>query len=123
VTVYLAHGLHFTNSMQSPLEITFRGMPNSPAAEAAIHRWVARLEHVYSRIQRCAVVFEQPHRNQRHGNEFHVRIDLSVPDRDIAVSRDSEDAYLAISEAFRAARRQLQDFSQIQRRDVKPHAS
>jgi ribosome-associated translation inhibitor RaiA len=109
--------------MESSPEVTFRGMPNSPTAEAAIHRWVARMEHVYRRIQRCTVVVDRPHRNQRHGNEFHVRVELAVPDGDIAVSRDSADVYFAISDAFRVARRQLQDFAQIQRRDVKLHAS
>ena len=115
--------------MESSLEITFRGMPNSPSAEAAIRRWVARLEHVYHRIQRCSVVIEQPHRNQRQGNQFHIRVDIAVPDHVIEVSRDAghdpkhEDIYIAIADAFRAARRQLQDYSQIQRREVKLHAS
>jgi ribosome-associated translation inhibitor RaiA len=115
--------------MQVPLEITFRGMPNSPSAEAAIRRWVARLEHIYERIQHCSVVIEQPHRNQRQGNQFHIRIDLSIPNHDIAVARDSgndrahEDIYIAIADAFRAARRRLQNVSQIQRGEVKLHAS
>lgn len=109
--------------MESSPEITFRGMPNSPAAELAIDRWVTRMEHVYRRIQRCTVVVDRPHRNQRHGNEFHVRVELAVPDGDIAVACDSQDIYLAIADAFRVARRRLQDFAQIQRREVKLHAS
>ena len=93
-----------------------------------MHRWVARLEHAFERIERCAVVIEVPHRHQRQGNVFHVRVEVTVPDRTIAVSRDPgldhahEDVYVAIANAFRAARRQLQDHARIQRGDVKIHA-
>ena len=112
--------------MQSPLEITFRGMSPSSSVEGAIQRWVGRLEHDYDRLQRCSVVVEMPHQQHRHGNQFHVHIDLSVPGREIAVSRDPanaahEDVYVALSDAFRAARRQLQDHARIRRGDVKNH--
>lgn len=115
--------------MQTLLEITFRGMSSSPSVEAAIRHWVARLEHTYHRIQRCAVIVEMPHQHHRQGNQFHVRIDLTVPGREIAVSRDPErnpgheDVYDALSDAFRAARRQLQDHARIRRGDIKHHAA
>jgi ribosome-associated translation inhibitor RaiA len=97
--------------------------------EASIKSWVARLEHSYDRIQRCSVHVEVPHQHQRHGNLFHVRIALTVPGREIAVSREPEldpgheDVYIAIADAFRAARRQLQDHARIRRGDIKSHVA
>lgn len=103
-------------------------MSPSPAVEAAIERWVERLDHKFARIQRCSVVIEVPHRSQRQGQTFHVRIDLAVPDRTLTVNRDPgldpahEDVYVAIADAFRAVRRQLLDHAAIQRGEVKLHA-
>jgi ribosome-associated translation inhibitor RaiA len=114
--------------MQAPLEITFRDMAASPAAEAFVERWAGRLERTYDRIEHCAVTIEVPHRSQRQGQKFHVRIELRVPDNFIVVSRDRsvdpahEDVRVAISDAFVAARRRLQDHARIQRGDVKHHA-
>lgn len=110
--------------MQRPLDITFRDMTPSAAVEAAIERWAARLEHRYGRIQGCTVVVEQPHHHHRQGNRFHVHVELTVPGREIASrGAEHENAYVAIAEAFRAARRQLQDHARIQRGDVKRHVA
>ena len=103
-------------------------MDSSPAVESAIERWVNRLAVAFTRIERCDVVIDLPHRHGRQGNIFHVRIELSVPHRVIIASegldRDHahEDVYMAIGDAFRAVRRQLQDNARIQRGDVKLHA-
>jgi ribosome-associated translation inhibitor RaiA len=99
-------------------------MTPSAAVEAAIERWATRLQHHYGRIQGCAVIVEQPHHHHRKGNRFRVQVDLTVPGREIA-SRDAEheNAYVAIAEAFRAARRQLQDHARIQRGEVKRHVA
>ena len=114
--------------MQVPVDITFRGMAPSPSVEVAIHRWVSRLERTFDRILYCDVVVEIPHRHQRTGSAFHIRIDVAVPDRMITVSRDPGrdeahgDAYIAIADAFRAARRQLQNHAHIVRGEIKLHA-
>jgi ribosome-associated translation inhibitor RaiA len=111
-----------------PVDIRFRGMTPSPAVEAAVHRWVERLARAFDRIIHCEVVIEEPHRSQRHGQGFHVRVEVAVPDCTIAVSRDPgldpahENVYVALNDAFRAARRQLQDHARIRRGDVKLHA-
>jgi ribosomal subunit interface protein len=110
--------------MQGPVSTTFRDMTTSAAVEQVIQRWVARLEHLYGRIQRCAVVVEQPHHHHQQGNRFHIHVDLTVPGREI-VSRgaEHENVYVAIAEAFRAIRRQLQDHARIRRGDVKRHVA
>lgn len=113
--------------MSPEVEITFRGFDASASVEGTIQRWVARLERSYERILRCAVVVEIPHRRHRHGQTFHIRIELGVPSRVIVVSRDPrdpshEDVYVAVADAFRAARRQLQEHARIQRGGVPVHA-
>jgi ribosome-associated translation inhibitor RaiA len=110
--------------MQRPLDITFRSMTPSAAVEAAIDRWATRLEHMYARISGCAVIVEQPHHHHHQGNRFRVHVDLTVPGREIAVrGAEHENAYVAIAEAFRAARRQLRDHARIQRGEVKRHVA
>ena len=111
-----------------PLDLTFRDMTPSESVTAAVHRWVDRLGRIDDRIQHCTVVVERPHQSHRHGQQFHVRIELAVPDHTIAVARDPqrdgahEDVYVAIADAFRAARRQLRDQKRIQRGEIKLHA-
>ena len=110
--------------MQTPLDLTFRDMTPNPAVEDAIHRWTARLEHLFGRIQRCAVVVEQPHHHHRRGNRFHVHVDLLVPGHEIAVrGAEHESVYVAVADAFRATRRQLHEHARIRRGDVKHHAA
>ena len=114
--------------MYAPVDITFRDMTPSPCVEDAVNRWAARLEHTYDQIERCSVVIEVPHHHHRKGNTFRVRVEVTLPNRKIEVSRDPginhahEDVYVAISTAFRAARRQLLDHARITRGGVKLHA-
>lgn len=114
--------------MAIPLELTFRDMTSSESVTDTIHRWLSRLEKVHQRIERATVVVERPHHSQRHGQGFHVRIELAMPDHVVNVAHDPgneaahTNVYTAIGDAFRAAKRQLQDHARIQRGDVKTHA-
>jgi ribosome-associated translation inhibitor RaiA len=102
--------------MQVPLHITFHGVDQSPALETRIREHTAKLEQFFDRITRCEVAVELPHQHHRHGKQWHIRITLSVPGQDIVVSRDPgveeahEDPYIAVRDAFLAARRQLEDY-------------
>jgi ribosome-associated translation inhibitor RaiA/cold shock CspA family protein len=104
-----------TSVMQIPVEITFKELDRSDAMEARIRDWVAKLERVYDRIVRCDVMVETPHRHHRNGRQFHVRVRLTVPGGEIVASHDPgpdethEDFYVALRDAFLAARRQLED--------------
>lgn len=109
--------------MQLPLDITFRGMSSSPAVERAVNRWAERMVHAFDRIQDCHVWIELPHRHRQRGAQFAVKVALSVPGREIVASDEGPDVYLAVAEAFLAARRQLQDHARIRRGDVKAHAA
>ena len=110
------------------IDIQFRGMPHSVAAEMSARRWIERLRRVSDDILRCSVVVEIPHHHQQRDPLFHVRIELLVPDQTLAVTRDPGDAanhddvYVAISDAFRAARRRLQQYVALRRREIKRHS-
>ncbi|HEX7842279.1 MAG TPA: HPF/RaiA family ribosome-associated protein [Kofleriaceae bacterium] len=114
--------------MPFPLMIRFRDMEPSPATEEFIRRWASKLETVYDRIERCEVVIERPHQHHHQGQRYRVRVTLAVPGPDVEVSRDHaldgahEDLHVAIRDAFRAARRQLEDHARRMRADVKTHA-
>lgn len=97
-----------------PVDVRFRDMEASPALEQFVHRWAAKLGRLHDRIASCEVVIERPHQSHRHGQRVHVRVALAVPGSDIVVSHGQEidgaheDAYVAVRDAFRAARRQLE---------------
>lgn len=113
--------------MQLPVQITFRDLDHSDAIEAAIREKVAKLDQLHQRIMSCRVVVEAAHKNRHKGNLYHVRIDMTVPEGELVVSRTNgmnhahEDVYVAIRDAFDAARRQLQDHARRQRGEVKAH--
>jgi ribosomal subunit interface protein len=109
--------------MQIPLQITFRDIEPSAAIEERIRQQVAKLEQFHSRISACRVVVEAHHRRHRKGKLYQVRIDLTVPGAEVVVSRDAEldhaheDVYVAIRDAFVAARRQIDDLAPERRRE------
>lgn len=113
--------------MQIPLQITFRDMEPSPAVEARIREKMESLARFHDRITRCHVTVEMPHQHHHKGKLYHVRIHVTVPSGELAVSRDAhdkhahEDVYVAIRDAFRAVRRQLEDLSRRRRGEIKNH--
>jgi ribosomal subunit interface protein len=105
--------------MQLPLQITARDVSLSEAAQADIRAKAENLETYYNGIIGCRVVVEGPVRHHRKG-PFTVRIDLSVPGAELVVDRQAdEDLYVAIRDAFDAARRRLEDYARRQRGEVK----
>ena len=113
--------------MQLPLQITFRHMESSDAVTARIRERAGELERFFDRIISCRVVVECRHPRRQQGNLFRVRIDLKVPGREITVGRDPaahkahEDIYVAIRDAFDAARRVLEDHVRERRGEMKTH--
>jgi len=98
--------------MKTPLQITFRDMPHSDALDAHIRDKAPKLEQVFADIVSCRVVVEQPARHQQQGKPFNVRIDLGVPGSEIVVDRQqNEDVYVALRDAFDAAKRQLENYA------------
>jgi ribosomal subunit interface protein len=117
----LPRGCCHTLKMQEP-QITYRGMPSSPAMDARILEHVAKLEELHPKITSCKVVINEADKHKSKGNQFEVRVDLHMPGRDIvATNQRHEDAYVAINEAFDVLIRQLEDKLEIQRGEVKVH--
>jgi len=113
--------------MKIPLQITFRGIPHSDAVEARIREKAAKLEKFSSDIMSCRVAVEAEHHHHHQGNLYHIRIDITTPHKEMAVSKEHydkqahEEIYVAIRDAFNAAGRQLEDYARIKRGDVKTH--
>jgi ribosomal subunit interface protein len=107
-----------------PVQIVIRDMPNSHALEDHIRKKAEKLNHYYDRIGSCRIVIDVPQKHKRHGRLFCVRIDLTVPGRELVVNRKlDEDVYVAIRDAFHALLRQLESYSCKRRGDVKTHES
>jgi ribosomal subunit interface protein len=101
--------------MQVPLQITYRGMKHSQALDARIREKAAKLETFYPRITSCRVALEERYRKQQQGNEFRIRLEIRVPQSEIAINKDHhEDVYVALRDAFDAAKRKLEDLASIQ---------
>jgi ribosomal subunit interface protein len=108
--------------MKIPLQLTFRNMPPSEAIEAKIHEKAAKLDKSFSRIMSCRVVVEETQRRQHQGKLFSVHIDITVPGKEMAVTREeNEDPYVAVRNAFNTAARRLEEHAREKRGEVKTH--
>jgi cold shock CspA family protein/ribosome-associated translation inhibitor RaiA len=131
--------------MQIPPRITFRRMRATDALEADIRKRLDKLETYCPSIMGARVLVEPIERHHRGGNHYPIRIDLTVPGEDIAITHEAslrpaaralaaartrkadepDPAHkllgVAIREAFAVARRRLQDYVRRRRRDVKQH--
>ena len=111
--------------MQVPLEIRFHNIDRSAAVDAAMRERAAKLEQFGDRIVSCSVTVDGPHKHHRQGNLYTVRVDVRFPGGEIVASREPsahhshEDVSVALRDAFKAVRRQLQDRMRVQRGDVK----
>jgi len=113
--------------MRLPLQITFRHTDPSAALETRIRELASRLDRFSGQIMRCHVIVEPPAHHQHQGFLYDFRVDITLPDKEIAIRRahpadhSHEDPYVALRDAFRAARRRLEDYERKRRRDVKTH--
>ena len=116
--------------MQTPVEIDFQGMSGTPEVHASIEKHVAELEQRYGRVTACRVVLEGPGGHHRTGGLYEVNIRLDLPNgRELNVGRTAQaderqaDLSFAINDAFKHARRRLQDHVRRVRGQVKQHES
>lgn len=99
-----------------PCEITFGGTAASEAPRVEVRAWLQKLGTLTAAMTGGRVVIEaiEERRKQRL---FQVRMELSMPDGIVIVGPDHpsnsphEDVYVAIRNAFRAARRLLESRS------------
>jgi ribosome-associated translation inhibitor RaiA/cold shock CspA family protein len=111
-------------------EITFHNLDTSQAVKEEILDQVAKLERIYDRITTCRVSVEALHNQHRTGNVYEVHVEMLVPGATLAVSREphkakeryaSPDIHTSIRDAFRSAERQLKEYKEQLRGDVKIH--
>jgi len=115
--------------MQTALQITFRHLPPSPALETQVRSSIDELETFFDGIVSCRVSIDAPHHHQHQGGLYRIGIDIGVPGDRIVVGRSPdehsahEDAHVALRDAFRAARRQLEDYVRRLRGDYATFAN
>jgi cold shock CspA family protein len=109
--------------MQIPAQITEHGGRLSAEDRQLIERHAAKLEKYYDRISACRVVVTVPaHLAHGEPGAYQLRIDLTVPQGELAITRQAKPSLTeAVQDAFGAAARRLQDYAREQRLDVKRH--
>lgn len=112
--------------MQTPVEIDFQGMDARSDIRTAIEKHVAALEQHFDRLTACRVVLKAPGAHHRTGGLYEVNIRLALPNgREVNIDRTAQqderhaDVNFAINDAFKRARRQLQDQVRVMQGNVK----
>jgi ribosome-associated translation inhibitor RaiA len=114
--------------LQTQPQIEFQGMTATPAIEAVVGQHMAQLEERWGRVTACRIVVKAPGAHHRTGGLYEVHIHLSLPDgHEVNVTRMStaderhSDPAFAVDDAFKHARRQLQDQVRRAQGQVKRH--
>ncbi len=113
--------------MNMPLEITFHGIPASPALRKAITERVSRLEHLAPDTISCHVTVECENRRHHKGNIYRVHAHLVLPGAELDAGRSHpaatahEDPYVAVRDTFDALLRRLEEHMQRRRGEIKYH--
>jgi ribosome-associated translation inhibitor RaiA len=102
--------------METQPEIQFQGLTATPAIRETIDRHLAQLEQRYGLITACRVAVKAPSQHHRKSGLYEVHVRLELPEgREVNVERTPPaderhaDLTFAIDDAFKHARRQLQD--------------
>jgi cold shock CspA family protein len=120
--------------MQTPVEIDFQGLHASERLRTCVTRNISTLEQRFGRITACRVTIRGPSERHRKGGAFEVSIRLSLPQgREVDIGRtegrvkEAEtdnrllDPTVAVNDAFKRARRRLQDQARRMQGHVKSH--
>jgi cold shock CspA family protein/ribosome-associated translation inhibitor RaiA len=114
--------------METPVEIDVQGMEAPDGLRAEVLRHVAQLEKRFGRITACRVSLKAPSEHHRSGGLFEINIRLALPDgKEVDVSRTPpaderrSDLAFALNDAFKRARRRLQDEVRILQGHLKVH--
>lgn len=114
--------------MQIPLIISYRDVSKTERIESLIHNRCDKLEKMCNYITSCRVAIEKPHKMQRGGKPYRVRLDITIPPgHEIAVEQKASggDKYMSLEHeirtAFAEAERQVKQLKEKQRNDRKTH--
>ncbi len=113
--------------MRLPLQVSFRNMDPSPVIEETVRDRAVRLDRFCDHVTSCRVGIDVPHRHHQSGNQYAVRLDITVPGCEFTVNRvgadhvEARDLTAAVRQAFATAGRLLEDYVRRRRRQVKRH--
>ena len=114
--------------MQTPAQIEFDGVQASSELQTAIDQHIAELERHFGRITAGRIVVRGPDHRHQTGGQYHVNVRLALPDgREVNIERTPtkderySDLTFAVDNAFKRARRQLQDQARVMRGQTKQH--
>ncbi len=114
--------------MEVPAQIEFQGIDPPQPVRDAIDAHIAELEQRFGRITTCRVVLKAPAQRHHTGGQYEVTIRLGLPDgREVAIGRTptADERYadldFAVNNAFKRARRRLQDQARRIQGQVKSH--
>jgi len=114
--------------METPVEIAFQGMDVNPHAQSTIEKHVAQFENRFGRVTAGRIVVKAPGGHHRTGGLYEINIRLALPEgREVNVghTRQNDERYsdldFALNDAFKRARRQLQDQVRRLQGQVKLH--
>ena len=116
--------------METPPQVDFQGMEPIPVSKARVLERIAHIEQRYGRITAFRVVVKAPGAHHRTSGHYEVNVRMALPDgREIAVTRTATaderflDLDFAIDDAFKRARRRLQDQVRRMRGQIKAHVA
>ncbi|MGO9132479.1 MAG: cold shock domain-containing protein [Methylovirgula sp.] len=116
--------------MQVPAQIDFQGMDPSTELRERAEEWIAKLETRFGRITSCRVAIKAPGEHHKTGGLYIVTVDMALPDgRNVTAARTPpaderfQNSRFALDEAFKRARRRLQDQARRLRGAVKAHTA
>ncbi|HEX8949116.1 MAG TPA: HPF/RaiA family ribosome-associated protein [Dissulfurispiraceae bacterium] len=102
--------------MSPRLQITARNIELKDWIRDEITKKAEKLNEFYDKIIRCRVVVEAPHKHHREGVLYNIRIDMSVPGKELVIEREpNADFSAAVRDSFDAAYRQLEEYAEQQR--------
>ena len=114
--------------MQTEPQIDFQGLEPSAERRGKILKQIEKLEDRFGRATACRVVVKGPGAHHQTGGLYEINLHLVLPDkREVAIERTAhlderfQDLDFALNDAFKRARRRLQDQVRRMRGKVKHH--
>ncbi len=114
--------------METPLQLDFEGMNADASIRESVDKHIEKLEERFGRVTACRVVVKAPGERHRNGGLYEINIRLSLPQgREVDIGRTPKqderhaDLGFALNDAFKRARRRLQDHARRMQGRIKAH--
>jgi cold shock CspA family protein len=117
-------------TIQTPVQIEFQDVAATADVQKSVDEHLAQLEKRFGHITACRLTVKGPGERHQTGGLYHVHVRLALPDgREVNVGRTPSaderyaDLTFAVANAFKRARRQLQDQARRLEGQTKHHES